>query len=230
MARHHDIARGDTLVKIARRYYDDAGLCDELARYNGILEPDRILIGQRVEIPSRRELTKPLAEPDADSGRPATPHGLAGLLETFGNIYEHLREDGTLDGGFERKHMERVDLPLALALSWDYSRRITQLYCHKLLAPVFLDVFDAIRRENLRGEIRTFGGCFSYRPKRAGSKLSTHSWAIAIDINPETNAMGTKGNMHPGIVEIFEEHGFKWGGDWPARSKDPMHFQYCTGY
>lgn len=228
MGRHHDIARGDTLSSVARKYYDDAGLYDELARYNGILEPDQIRIGQRLEIPSKRELTRGMAAPEGD--RLATPHGLEGLLETFGDIYGHLREDGTLDPGFERKFMERLDLPLALALSWDTSRRITKLYCHKKLAPVFLDVFEDIQREGLRGEIRTFGGCFNYRAKRAASKLSTHSWAIAIDINPETNAMGTNGDMHPGVVEIFQAHGFKWGGDWPGRNKDSMHFQFCTGY
>ncbi len=57
----------------------------------------------------------------------------------------------------------------------------------------------------------------------------THSSGIAIDLNPETNRTGTPGDMDPQIVAVFKQHGFKWGGDWLGR-KDPMHFQYCSGY
>jgi hypothetical protein len=42
--------------------------------------------------------------------------------------------------------------------------------------------------------------------------------------------MGQDGDMPPGIVAAFKAAGFFWGGDWPGRNKDPMHFQFCTGY
>ncbi|MCU0972135.1 MAG: M15 family metallopeptidase [Gammaproteobacteria bacterium] len=42
--------------------------------------------------------------------------------------------------------------------------------------------------------------------------------------------MGTAGDMDARLVELFEGFGFLWGGRWAGRSKDPMHFQYCTGY
>ena len=35
--------------------------------------------------------------------------------------------------------------------------------------------------------------------------------------------MGTQGDMHPQVVEIFKEWGFAWGGDWSY--PDPMHFE-----
>jgi hypothetical protein len=42
--------------------------------------------------------------------------------------------------------------------------------------------------------------------------------------------MGTVGDTDARLVELFEGFGFLWGGRWPGRGKDPMHFQYCTGY
>ncbi len=78
--------------------------------------------------------------------------------------------------------------------------------------------------------MKSYGGGYSYRPKRGALKPSTHSWGIAFDLNPATNAMGTAGDMDPRLVALLEGYGFLWGGRWAGRSKDPMHFQYCTGY
>lgn len=62
--------------------------------------------------------------------------------------------------------------------------------------------------------------------------LSTHSWGIAVDFDPQWNRMGgtdarTHGpsmlRKHPEFVQIFEAAGWEWGGNW--RIKDDMHFQ-----
>lgn len=98
-------------------------------------------------------------------------------------------------------------------------------YCHKKVANKFQKVFIDIAKNNLAKEIKTFDGCWHVRWKRKSKTWSTHSWGIAIDLNAFENRMGTKGNIHPRIVEIFKEHGFTWGGDW--EHPDPMHFQYC---
>src|SRR5438067_2241240 len=117
-----------------------------------------------------------------------------------------------------------------MTLSWDPSRSINAITCHRLLAPVFADVFTQIQNSGLQTRITSFGGCFSFRPQRTGSKLSTHAWGIAIDLNPETNEQGTAGEMDPEIVSIYCQVGFEWGGTWEGKSRDPMHFQFCTGY
>lgn len=37
------------------------------------------------------------------------------------------------------------------------------------------------------------------------------------------NTYDSKGNMHKGIIKVFEDYGFLWGGAW--RTPDPMHFE-----
>ena len=58
-------------------------------------------------------------------------------------------------------------------------------------------------------------------PARA---FSMHAYGLALDINPETNSYGSCGDMDPTIVELFQQHGWVWGGDW--KIPDPMHFEY----
>jgi D-alanyl-D-alanine carboxypeptidase-like protein len=99
-----------------------------------------------------------------------------------------------------------------------------------LLPPRGEEVFQAILKAGLQSKITSFAGCFSFRPQRSGTKLSTHSWGIAIDLNPESNAQGATGEMDPSIVAIFTKAGFAWGGSWQGIVCDPMHFQFCTGY
>ena len=91
-------------------------------------------------------------------------------------------------------------------------------------------MFLQIQRAGLQNKITGFGGCFSFRPQRTGTKLSAHAWGIAIDLNPEINAQGTAGDMDPAIIKVFRDAGFQWGGDWQGKTRDPMHFQFCSGY
>jgi len=121
-------------------------------------------------------------------------------------------------------------MPFALPLSWDISRTVTQFTCHKLLVHVLARAFDEIHAVNLQRKLTSFGGCFAFRPQRTGTKLSAHAWGIAIDLNPETSQQGTAGNMDPGVVAIFRQAGFEWGGSWQGKKRDPMHFQFCRGY
>ena len=81
-------------------------------------------------------------------------------------------------------------------------------------------------------------GTFYWRPVRGANRLSAHSYGIAIDIgteysdywlwrNPgakETSKIKHSNRMPKEVVEIFEKHGFIWGGGW--YHFDTMHFEY----
>lgn len=54
-----------------------------------------------------------------------------------------------------------------------------------------------LQTANLQETITTYGGCFSFRPQRTGTRLSTHSRGIAIDLNPESNAQGATETWTP---------------------------------
>jgi hypothetical protein len=167
---------------------------------------------------------------EASSVALAPPCGLDEICATFGDIFGYIATDHTLEAAWQSEFLARITLPHPLIISWDHSQTVTAITCHKLLTKTFTGVFDCIQSSGLQNKITSFGGCFSFRPQRTGTKLSTHAWGIAIDLNPETNQQGTAGEMDPAVIAIFREAGFKWGGDWQGKTRDPMHFQFCTGY
>ena len=158
------------------------------------------------------------------------PNGMNQLVARFGDILAYIGEDHTLDPRWNSEMLSTLFLPFPLTLAWDRSRLVTRITCHKILQPVFHQCFENIAKLGLKQHLSTFGGCFCFRPQRNGIRLSTHSWGIAIDLNPDTNAQGTVGSMHPEIVRVFRDAGFAWGGNWKGTACDPMHFQFCTGY
>jgi hypothetical protein len=158
------------------------------------------------------------------------PKGIDQIIETFGDIHDYIQPDGTLDVQWPIKFLDYVALPVPLMLSFDHTKTITHFRCHKLLVDTMEALFNEIKNRGLEPELFSFGGCFSFRPQRTASRLSAHSWGIAIDLNSESNVQGTSGDMNAGVIAVFRQAGFEWGGDWPGRAKDPMHFQFCTGY
>lgn len=92
------------------------------------------------------------------------------------------------------------------------------------------------RHPGLRKYIFPLGGTFLWRQIAGTSRLSPHSWGIAIDLNSRQGAYW-RGARQQGegvemlrdkypqeIVEVFESHGFIWGGKWSHF--DLMHFEY----
>jgi D-alanyl-D-alanine carboxypeptidase len=77
-------------------------------------------------------------------------------------------------------------------------------------------------------------GVFSCRPVADTGRRSMHGYAAAIDLNlsysdywfwsAKSENIAFKNRMPRQIVEIFEQHGFIWGGRW--YHYDTMHFEY----
>lgn len=75
------------------------------------------------------------------------------------------------------------------------------------------------------------GGTFLWRNIAGTSRLSNHSFGNSIDINTKysdywlwSKSLEYKNRIPMEIVEIFEKHGFIWGGKW--YHYDTMHFEY----
>lgn len=86
--------------------------------------------------------------------------------------------------------------------------------------------------------ISNIGGTFHWRLIKGTKRLSHHSFGTTLDLNvkysnywqwdyktsDETKNLGYKNRIPQGIVDIFEKHGFIWGGKW--YHYDTMHFEY----
>ena len=92
--------------------------------------------------------------------------------------------------------------------------------------------------ENLPKEFKKYiinpDGVYNFRKISGTNRLSTHSFAIAIDLNKEYSNYWLwdkngknivyKNKIPLEIVKIFEKYGFIWGGRW--YHYDTMHFEY----
>ena len=87
----------------------------------------------------------------------------------------------------------------------------------------------------LQGYAYPPGGTYNCRTVADTGEPSMHSWGAAIDINPAhadywlwhraaAPERAPADRVPPEIVNIFERHGFIWGGKW--LHYDTMHFEY----
>jgi len=87
----------------------------------------------------------------------------------------------------------------------------------------------------LRQALYPVVGTFSWRIIAGTRRLSMHSLAIAIDVNPGRNPywrhhrkpsamLSKRKSFPPAVVAAFEAEGFIWGGKWAEY--DLMHFEY----
>lgn len=141
-------------------------------------------------------------------------------------------DDGQPSRNWQHSFLDVANLPFPMVLAWDKKSVIRRIavnrYCRKSLMNILSLIkkqFD--ERERICLGLNLFGGCYCYRQKRMEKELSVHSWAAAIDIDPNGNPFGKKGSMDERIVEIFENEGWQWGGRW--KKPDPMHFEATNG-
>jgi len=132
-------------------------------------------------------------------------------------------------------YLIKITLPYPMILSWDKTKKVTSIRCHKLVAEKFKAVFDDILKHYGLAEIEKlginlYGGCFNFRQMRGGSDYSRHSWGVAIDLDPERNqlketsatARFARAEYKP-MIDIFYKHGFLSLGR--EKNYDWMHFE-----
>ena len=162
-------------------------------------------------------MPSPAAVPIGSPAWPQVPNGYDEIVRIFGKPGNALCSAG------------RVLLPAPIKLSWA-NEMVTVVACHKLMEDVFTSTFSEIHRRGKWAALENFGGIHNGRNVRGSDHPSTHSWGISGDFDTLDNPLGaTVEKMDDTVVAIFEDHGFMWGFRFKGR-KDPMHFQYATGY
>lgn len=97
--------------------------------------------------------------------------------------------------------------------------------CNKYVFPQLIAALQEVVDRGLAGEIHAdeYAGCYYPRFIAGSTKLSNHSFGLALDFNVPGNLRGTVGEMDRTVVSVFKKWGFGWGGDWSYT--DPMHFE-----
>ncbi|HEU4480781.1 MAG TPA: M15 family metallopeptidase, partial [Actinomycetota bacterium] len=143
------------------------------------------------------------------------------LKEAFGEFAARPLPGGTIEveSPWRERNIVRAAVPI-----------LGRITCHRSLFPQLRDALEDVDSRGLGFTIDPgdFGGCYS--PRFIGSdvngRLSHHSWGIAFDLNASENPFGTRPNLDERLIEIFESHGFTWGGRWLI--PDGMHFEWVS--
>jgi hypothetical protein len=132
-------------------------------------------------------------------------------------------------GGFQNNLVTITWLPR----SWGKAVRVTRI---NGIADRLKEVSAEIDRLDpaIRAAAFPIAGVLSCRAVADTGRMSMHGYAAAIDLNlkysdywlwaGKAKTVPYKNRMPREIVDIFERHGFIWGGKW--YHYDTMHFEY----
>jgi len=129
----------------------------------------------------------------------------------------------------------KCQVPFTMVLAWDTKTKLTTYSCHELVKEPMeriwnrtLEHYGYDKIVDLR--LHYFGGCLNVRKMRGGSSWSMNSWGIAVDIDPDRNALRTpwkKAQMskpeYEPFVQFWYDEGFINLGK--ERDFDAMHYQ-----
>jgi hypothetical protein len=210
----------------------DVLVADRIGRTTGIGGANTAVIGARpgASLTAVRQALESLLPharvqrlaPSTEPGSPATPpapesvgHAEGGLI---GTMAFRILKTGFIepDPAWVVANIARGPVPI-----------LGTVTCHRILFPQLGAALHEIESRGLAHLInrREYGGCYVPRfvDRNPTKPLSMHAFGLAVDLNVSQNYLGTRGNMDPRIVGIFERWGFVWGGRWGR--PDPMHFE-----
>jgi hypothetical protein len=111
---------------------------------------------------------------------------------------------------------------------------VSKSRCHKKVKDSLVRVLTDIQERHgddpaIMKACQTFGGIYNFRNMRGGSRLSKHSWGVAIDLDPANNGNKSswpqRSSMPFEIMEAFAREGWVSAGAFWGR--DAMHFEAC---
>jgi hypothetical protein len=203
----------------------DAGI--EVGQIDGLVGPQTRFA--REAFHHQASTGTPLALPERDEtpAKPIPPSGKATIWP---------RQDDCVGFyGPVNSNQVILKLPYEMRLAWEPKTRISRFSCHAKVHDAFLRVFTRTLQHYGEARLRElrldlFGGCLNVRKMRGGTRMSMHSWGIAVDIDPDNNTlkMGrdraslARSEYEPfwgivedeGLVSLGRQQNFDW-----------MHFQ-----
>ena len=121
------------------------------------------------------------------------------------------------DSAWERDHIATEVVPI-----------LGSVTCNKAIFPQLKAALQEVIDRGLADQIHPdeYAGCYYPRFIAGSTTLSNHAFGLALDLNVPGNGRGTVGEMDRGVVDVFKNWGFAWGGDWGYT--DPMHFEMSS--
>ncbi len=133
-----------------------------------------------------------------------------------------------VDEAWPRAILSTIHLPAPLIFA---GRSVHTLSCHYLVRPSLERILTRVRQsgDEAWASLSPYAGCYCWRVQRGWDKLSTHSWAIAVDLGVSRNPRGQGwADFPPVVLQAFADEGWTHGVGFPV--PDPMHWQACSGY
>lgn len=139
----------------------------------------------------------------------------------------------------DESNLINIKLPYHMRLAWSPATYVTTMRCHRLVSAnftaVFMEIFDRYGSKRISElGIDLFGGCYNNRMMRGSkSKPSRHSWAVAIDLDPDRNGLRVQAPKaqfskpeYKLMIDIFYKYGFNSLGR--EENRDWMHFEIAS--
>lgn len=213
---------GPVTVRALKEFQIDHGLpitsvADPLSVMGLRAEPQQATPKEMIAIPDRE-----LNELD-----PVAPKGVKNVWPTQAGVPAFYGAMGS--------SLVKCPIPFDMRLAWDKNTRIRAVTVHAKVKASAQRCFERIAqtysaRERAEIGLDLFGGSYNQRPMRGGRRPSMHSWAIALDFDPERNQLSwhkpqarlSEDDAVP-FWEIWEAEG--WVSLGRARNFDWMHVQ-----
>lgn len=205
----YNVRPGDTLGKIAQKFYQDAGRFPLIVAANSIRNPDKLTVGLELVIPDSAVASSALPLPANETAQPA---------------------DGRVGNPTARLNEQRLgQLHPVLAIR---GRCMIELCAEAGIAVL---VTQGLRTWEEQDALYAIGRTKPPEGKivtKAKGGYSYHNFGLAFDI-VVLDAVGKAdwNTEHPSwqrAAELGKSVGLEWGGDWKS-FKDVPHFQYIGG-